>query len=127
MGELVTAKSQPIFKKTHELAKLVRDLKKMSKRALEVLEQGLESEDEKIRMMAADKLIKYYMDSAKEINTDSLNRLILEVKAQGIVGNGSTANDDENTPKLDFDNLHPDFRDNATDVEVIDMGSVNKI
>lgn len=121
------AKEQSLFKKTHELAKMLRSIKKVSDKAIKVLEMGLESEDEKIRMQAAQQLLKFYVDTAKEVNQDQINRLILEIKSTGLIGNGSTANDDDTTPKLDFDSIHPDFRDNATDVEVIDMGSVNKI
>jgi hypothetical protein len=122
MTDLVSATPKPIFKKTHELAKLVRDLKKLSKKAIETLERGLDSEDEKIRMMAAEKLLKYYLDSSKEVNQDELARLLLDVKSSGMIGHGSTAEDD-NTPMLNFDDIHPDFKD----AEVIDLGDVNKI
>lgn len=137
MSELVSAKAEPLFvKKTHELDKLVRSLKKISTKAVTVLEAGLSSSDEKIRMMAADKLLKFYMDTSKEVSQDALNRLILEIKANGLIGQGSTAQDDDNTPKLDFDNISPEFasqKQEVEDVEVLeefkfhDMGAVNKI
>jgi hypothetical protein len=123
MSELVPTKEQPVFKKTHELAKLVRDLKKISKKAIEVLEKGLDSQDERVRMLAAEKLLKFYTDAAKDVNEDELKRLLLEVKLRGMVGAGSTAQEDEDTPALDFDNISPEFRD----VPVIDMGNINKI
>jgi hypothetical protein len=122
MSELVPTKEQPVFKKTHELARLVRDLKKISKRAIEVLEKGLDSQDERVRMLAAEKLLKFYTDSAKDVNEDELKRLLLEVKLRGTAGAGSTVEDDD-TPALDFDNISQEFRD----VPVIDMGEVNKI
>lgn len=123
MGELVESKQKPIFKRQHELAKLVRDLKKVSKKAVEVLEAGLTSQDEKIRMLAAEKLLKFYTDTAKEVNQDELNRLLLEVKSQGLIGAGSTADDDD-TPALDFDNISPEFADAQN---VVDLGNINKI
>jgi hypothetical protein len=125
MSELVTTKEQSVFKKTHELSKLVRDLKKISKKAIEVLEKGLDSQDERVRMIAAEKLLKFYTDSAKDVNEDELKRLLLEVKLRGMVGAGSTAQeDDDETPALDFDNISPEFRDSTP---VIDMGTINKI
>lgn len=123
MGELVTTKEQPVFKKVHELTKFLKDLKKISKKAIETLERGLDSEDERVRMIAAEKLLKFYTDTANEVNADELKRLLLEVKLKGLTGAGSTA-DDDSTPALDFDNINPEF---ASDVPVIDMGTVNKI
>lgn len=137
MSELVSAKAEPLFvKKTHELDKLVRSLKKISTKAVTVLEAGLSSPDEKIRMMAADKLLKFFMDTSKEVSQDALNRLILEIKANGLIGQGSTAQDDDNTPKLDFDNISPEFLEKETkepveaevvEFKYVDMGSINKI
>jgi hypothetical protein len=123
MSELVTTKEEPVFRKKHELDKFVKDLKKISKKAIEVLEKGLSSDDERIRMLAAEKLLKFYTDSAKDVNEDELKRLLLEVRFRGMVGAGSTAQEDEDTPSLDFDNISPEFRD----VPVIDMGEVNKM
>lgn len=122
MGELVTTKSKPLFRKKHELAKLVRDLKKVSARAVEVLEAGLSSQDERVRMIAAEKLLKFYADTAKEVADDDLKRLLLDIKVGGMVGQGSTADDDD-TPALNFDEIHEDFR-NAT---VVDMSNVSEI
>lgn len=122
MSELVPASPKSMFKKTHELAKLVRDLKKISKKAVDVLEAGLSSNDERVRMMAAEKLLKFYMDSANEVRQDEIKAMLLDIKMNGLIGNGSTAEDDS-TPALDFDNISEEFRDS----QVIDMGDVNKI
>jgi hypothetical protein len=123
MSELVPTKQQAIFKKDHELKKLVSSLKKISKKAIETLERGLDSEDERVRMLAAEKLLKFYVDTSNEINADELKRLLLEVKASGLIGAGSTAREDDDTPALDFENISEEFRD----APVIDMGNVNKI
>lgn len=124
MSELVPTKQQAIFKKDHELKKLVSSLKKISKKAIETLERGLDSEDERVRMLAAEKLLKFYVDVSNEVNADELKRLLLEVKANGLIGAGSTAQEDDDSPALDFDNISPEF---ATDVQVVDMGDVSKI
>lgn len=127
MGKIVAAKPKSVFKNSHELTKMVRGLRKISGKALEVLEQGLYSEDEKTRMIAAEKILKFYETMAKETNTDALNRLILDVKSSGLIGQGSTA-DDDNTPVLNFDEIHEDFRDNVVDAEnVVDLSDVSKI
>lgn len=121
------AKSQSLFKSTHELKGMVRSLKKLSEKAIQTLELALDSEDEKLRVTAAQQLLKFYMDSSKEVNQDSLNRLILEVKTNGLIGQGSTAQDD-NTPQLNFDEIHADFRDNVVDAQnVVDLSDVSKI
>jgi hypothetical protein len=88
-----------------------------------VLEQGLESTDERIRQQAANKIMDYLINVSKEVNQDQLNRLVLDIKAQGLVGAGTTAPEDDNTPKLDFDNIHPDF----ADAEVVDMSDVRAV
>lgn len=122
MSDLVPASPKPMFKKAHELAKLVKQLNKISKKAVEVLEQGLTSEDERVRMIAAEKLLKFYMDSAEAQRADEVKAMLLDIKVNGLIGNGSTADDDD-SPALDFDNISPEFRD----VQVVDMGDVNKI
>lgn len=126
MGNVVTTKAKPIFTKVHELAKAVRSLKKLSNKALDVLEAAMSSQDEKLRVQAAQQLLKFYMDAAKEVNQDNLNRLILEIKASGMIGQGSTAEDDD-TPVLNFDEIHPSFREVADAENVVDLSDVNKI
>jgi hypothetical protein len=123
VGDVVETKQQAIFKKDHELKKILGQLKKVSKKAIETLEAGLTSDDERVRMIAAEKLLKFYVDTANEINADELKRLLLEVKASGLIGAGSTASQDDDSPALDFDNISEEFRD----VPVIDMSNVNKI
>lgn len=123
MNDVVEAKQQPIFKKPHELTKFVSQLKKISKKALETLERSLDSQDERVRIIAAKELLKFYTDAANEVNADELKRLLLEVKASGLIGAGSTAQEDDDTPVLRFDEITPEFADAA----VVDLGTVNKI
>jgi hypothetical protein len=123
MSDVVSTTPKPLFKKKHELDKLVKQLNKISKKAVEVLEAGLTSNDERVRMIAAEKLLKFYMDSAEAQRADEIKAMLLDIKVTGLIGQGSTAEDD-NTPALDFDNISPEF---AQDVQVVDMGNVNKI
>lgn len=126
MGDIVTVKDQPLFKKEHELKKILPKLKKMTAEAMRVLEKCLESKDERLQFMAADRILKAYHDTAKEINQDQLKRTILEIRAKGVLGAGSTStdDDDDDTPTLDFDNIAPEF---AEAENVVDMSDVNKI
>lgn len=121
------AKQQSLFKSTHELKKLLSGLKRISEEALAVLVAGLHSEDEKLRLQAAQQILKFQVDVAKEINQDSINRLILQVKTEGLIGQGSTVPED-NTPVLNFDEIHPQFRDKVEDAQnVVDLSDVSKI
>lgn len=125
MGKLVSATPKPLFKKINELTKLVKSLKKVSAKAVEVLEAGLYSEDERVRMIAAEKLLKFYADIANDIRQDEIKSLLLEIRVGGMIGHGSTA--DDNTPVLDFDTLNPEFNQDVQDVQVVDMGNVSKL
>jgi hypothetical protein len=128
MGELVPTQEKPLFSKKHELSKLVRDLKKLSTKALSVLEKGLDSPDERVRMIAAEKLLKFYTDGAESIRADEIKSLLLDIRAGGLIGKGSAADDDDDTPALDFENINPEFATDVTDAKnVVDMGNVNKI
>lgn len=122
------AKEKSLFAQTHELTKMMKELKKISLKAIKVLEKALDSEDEKLAVQAAEKTLKFYSDAAKEIRTDQVNGILIEMK-MGLVGQGTTVPDD-NTPVLDFDNLTPEFRksaEEAEDVVVVDLSDVNKI
>jgi hypothetical protein len=74
-------------------------------------------------MLAAEKLLKFYMDSAEAQRADEIKAMLLDIKVNGLIGGGSTAEEGEDAPALDFDNISPEFRD----VPVIDMGEVNKM
>lgn len=63
-----------------DLKRLMRDVSRQSKPAVEALTKLLESKDEKIRLTAATKLLELHVSVAKEINTDHIQRLIAEIK-----------------------------------------------
>jgi len=121
------AKGQSLFKSTHELTKMMKALKRINDKAIRVLDQAMDSADEKIRVAAAEKSIKFYADAAKEIRQDQINSTLIEMK-MGLIGQGSTVPED-NTPVLNFDELHPDFANkDVVDAEnVVDLSDVRKI
>ena len=101
------------IRKRHELDKLFKALQELSPKAIELLEGILEDVELpiKIRFEAAQTLLNKQIDTAKQINADEMQRLIAEYKfnrdggrLKGI-GNGSTVDDDDDTPLLDFDNV----------------------
>lgn len=78
---VVTQEPTPSFlSDSVQLKKLLRELTKASKEAIDVLVKGLESNDEKTRIMCADKIIQFQISTAKTVNDDSLQRLIAEIK-----------------------------------------------
>lgn len=80
---VVTVKEQSFLDNDglkQKLGPLLKSLKTASKAAIEVLEKALESPDEKVRVSAAEKLLQFYMQTAKEINNDQVQRLIAELK-----------------------------------------------
>lgn len=121
------AKSQSLFKKKHELSRSVAELKKLLPEALKVLAEAMKSQDEKIKVGAAEKVLKFHADAVKEIRQDEINTTLIEMK-MGLIGQGSTVPED-NTPVLNFDELHPDFANkDVVDAEnVVDLSDVSKI
>lgn len=63
-----------------EFKKLKRELGKLSKSALDVLENLLASEDEKMRYQAAKAILDLDVQVTKEINQDQMSRMIAELK-----------------------------------------------
>lgn len=81
------------FIQTHKLSPLQKRLKKISNKAIEVLEAILEDENSstKEKMDASDKLLKMYIDVTKELNNDGLKRTLLQIKVDGGMMSGSKA------------------------------------
>ena len=90
-----------VNKEPHNLLTLSSKVKNLSDKALKMLEDGLESEDEKIRLECARSLIKLNIDISKIINEDAMNRLISEFR---FVGNNDN-NPKNVTPLVDFSNI----------------------
>lgn len=63
-----------------DLKKLLRDLSKHSKTAIDKIVVLMESKDEKVALAAAKTLLEMQTQVAKDMNTDQLQRLIAQVK-----------------------------------------------
>lgn len=72
------------LKDRHELAKLFKQLDKASQAAVKLLTDTLDSKDEnvtiKMKLECAERLLDFYMRTAKQISDDDMSRLIAEVK-----------------------------------------------
>lgn len=87
-----------------DLKKLLRDVSKQSRPAVEALVDLLNSPDDKVKLSAATALLKLNVDVATAINEDALKRLIAETKVNG----GSrllTESSATMTPLVDFANI----------------------
>ena len=90
--------TQLIVKENHNLSELSTKVKRISERALQALEDGLSSKDEKVRIDCAKTLLKLDIDISKLINEDAMNRLLLTLRQ-----NGNPP--PKHTPRIDFDNI----------------------
>ncbi len=87
------------LREKHDLQATSDKLKKLSGKALEVLENNLMSDDPKIQMEAAKLLLKFDIDISKIINEDAMQRLLLELRENGNPPPKNT------TPLIDFSNI----------------------
>jgi plasmid stability protein len=91
-----------------QLKKLSRELSKASKDAIDVLVEMLQSEDKRMKMQAAIKLLELDVEVKKTISQDQLQRLIAEVKLSG-TGSKTLEIEDgserKNRPIVDFSNI----------------------
>lgn len=85
----------------HDMAATLRKLTKESDGAVETLVALMASEDEKIRLGAASKIIDLQRQIANDINTDDLQRLIANVKF-----GGPKELEVDDGPEVDFSIVH---------------------
>lgn len=90
-----------------DLKKLLRDVSKHSKAAIDKLVKLMDSEDHKVALAAAKTLLEMQTAITKDMNTDQLQRLIAQVKLKGGGGRAlvpvSGEDDEENDrPTVDF-------------------------
>lgn len=83
-----------------DLKRLLREVAKQTRPAVEALVQLLGSKDEKVKLMAAKALLELNINVATAISDDQLKRLIAETK----IGNGPKRLVDANSniPLVDF-------------------------
>lgn len=100
-GDIVPAgKTSFVRVGEHELATTGKKLATLSDQALQVLANGLLSDDEKTRMDCAKTIVKLNIDVSKIINEDALNRLISEFRFVGQVEQPKNV-----TPLVDFSKI----------------------
>lgn len=85
-----------------DLKRLLRDVSKQAKPAVEALVNLLASKDEKIKLAAAKALLELNVNVASAINDDNLKRLIAEVRLNPSGTRRLVASDDKTTPLVDF-------------------------
>jgi hypothetical protein len=84
-----------------QLRKLLKELDKASKEAVEILLECAKSRDDRVRLQAASKLIEFKIDVTDKINADKIQRMIAELKLNGKSSNGSLVPTSA-TPVVDF-------------------------
>jgi len=87
-----------------KLKKLLKALDKASIEAVDVLLKCMHSEDEKIRLTAATKLLDFHIDVTEKINADKIQRMVAELKLVKGGSNGRLVESDEGSkrPIVDF-------------------------
>ena len=104
----VVVKDKPMtfIKESNELTKLLKRLERASEKAVDVIENIMEtSKDEKVQMAAATKLLEFQVATSKEINTQNMQNMIAEIKLNrdggGLkgIGHGDAS---DNVPLVDF-------------------------
>ncbi len=81
---MVVQPDTPSFLSTSvDLKKLLRAVSKESAKAIDVLVKLMGSNDEKIRLTAASKLLEFQVTVADKISQDQMSRLIAQVKLHG--------------------------------------------
>ncbi len=102
--------------KGHDLDKAIKQTGRYLQTALETLvhisvDKTAETKD---RRMAAEAILTIHQKMVDQRDKDEIARLQNEIDRLGLAGQGSTVEDeeeDDDTPVLDFDNIHPDFVD----------------
>ena len=92
------------FIQTHKLSPLQKRLKRISTKAVDVLEAILDGKESspKEKMDASDKLLKMYIDVTKELNNDSLKRTLLQIKVDGGLVSKEKEIEDDGSPSVMF-------------------------
>lgn len=100
----------PTFlRKKHDLDPLLKEFTKAARDALEVLisiSNDLTNEA-KVRMQAADKILEHTGALSDQVNKDKLHRLVAEIKLRIPLGLPKTleVEEEDNTPLVDFSTI----------------------
>ena len=99
----VVQESPSFIQKKGSFDNIVKKLSKASVSAVEILEHILETtNDEKLKVTCATKLLEFYISSADKQNTDNLTRMIAEFKYVGRPADSITIS---KQPMIDFQNI----------------------
>lgn len=106
--QVVVTEERNFLAGTLDLKALGRQLKGLSKKALDKIEALLENPDPKMQLAAAQFLINMQIQVTKDMNTDQLQRLIAQVK----LGSGrrelipvNPEDEEDKPPQLDFSTI----------------------
>lgn len=88
----------------HDLEEALKVLTKLSKPALQRLAQGINSPNEKVALDCAKEILHLRLTVSKEINSDSLQRTIAEIRNNPNMLPPPLPNSN-NRPIADFDNI----------------------
>lgn len=108
--EIVETREVPTFiKKKHELAKLLKEVQKVSPDAVELIKNTMldAAVDIKLRVQCAETLTNLEVKVANQINSDELAQKIAEIKVNGPVRNltADSRAKASNTPTLNFEDI----------------------
>lgn len=116
--------------KGHDLDKAIKQSGRYLATALETLVFVATDKqvDPKERRQAAESILKLHKDMVGQRDKDEIERLTKEVEVLKLVGQGTTDHEeeeDDDTPQLDFDNIHPDFAEDENNVQDVEFEEKN--
>lgn len=94
--------SPSFLKQSIDLKRLLKDVSRQSKPAVDALVGLLSSKDEKVRLAAAKSLLDLQVSVAKEVNQDQIQRLIAEFKLNSANGKSLVPLEEDDRPMVDF-------------------------
>ena len=117
----VKARQREVAIKEHGSEKPLREMKqkKLSSKALAVLEAGLTSEDKDYAFKCAKMILEHERNLEKDIDSSEISRIILSMKA----GTDLTTVPQQSNVVLNFNEINPDFRD----IEATDFSEVKAV
>ena len=99
----VVQESLSFIQKKGSFDNVVKKLSKASVSAIEMLESIMETtQDEKLKVTCATKLLEFYISSEDKKNTDALTRMVAEYKYVGKPADSITVS---RQPMIDFHNI----------------------
>lgn len=105
MGANLKLKEEKISflrKQSHTLKPLQKSLAKEVEDAVRELVKLMESDDPRMKFQASKAILDYYKDISAAINTDDIQRMLLESKNPDRV---TRLVEDDDTPQINFDDI----------------------